>query len=115
MVHRIARLVEEGRFPAWQILATSFNRDATRQIETALRGWPSCADVRVKTLHAVGYAAIRLACERGYLPQPVVFSRTAVTAAVTAASRSPLSSYVLPICTSIPARRSAVVDFVRAF
>lgn len=82
MVHRIARLVADGLFPAWQILATSFNRDANRQIEEGLRRWPSCADVRVKTLHAVGYAVIRLAGERGYLPPTDLKSATRNPSAV---------------------------------
>ena len=68
MVHRIARLVEDGIAAPRQILATSYNRDANRQIESALGRWPFGADVHVKTLHAVGYSIVQLAVKRGYLP-----------------------------------------------
>ncbi|GIV77290.1 MAG: DNA helicase [Litorilinea sp.] len=77
LVHRIARLVEEGIFPAEQILATSFNRDANQKIRAALNRWPSCADVQVCTLHALGRFIIRLAHQRQRLPylQENVFRR----------------------------------------
>ncbi|MCB0045066.1 MAG: ATP-dependent helicase [Caldilineaceae bacterium] len=68
MVHRIARLVRTGVFPARQILATSFNRDASEQIRTALRRWPACKDVHVRTLHSLGYSIIKTAVEEEELP-----------------------------------------------
>jgi superfamily I DNA/RNA helicase len=68
MVHRIAHLVRSGVFPAHQILATSFNRDANEQVRKALRRWPSCEAVRVQTLHGLGYGIVKLAVERDLLP-----------------------------------------------
>ncbi len=68
MVHRIANLVRSRVFPAEQILATSFNRDATEQVRKALQRWPSCKPVRVQTLHSLGYSIISLGVERGALP-----------------------------------------------
>lgn len=68
MVQRIARLVQDGICSPRQILATSFNRDANRQISSALGQWSFGTDVQVKTLHAVGYSIVQLAIKRGYLP-----------------------------------------------
>ena len=67
MVHRIERLVRERVFAPAQILATSFNKAANDDIQTALRRWPHCAPVQVKTLHALGFQIIRQAANQGYL------------------------------------------------
>ena len=68
MVHRIARLVHEGVFAAETILATSFNRDANREIRAALKQWSACVNVQVKTLHALGFGIIQRAYQSGLLP-----------------------------------------------
>lgn len=69
MVQRIERLVREQIFAPDHILATSFNKAANDEIQTALRRWPHCAPVNVKTLHALGFQIIRQAAKLGYLPQ----------------------------------------------
>ncbi|MCB0113873.1 MAG: ATP-dependent helicase, partial [Caldilineaceae bacterium] len=66
MVARIARLVQDGVFPASQILATSFNRAAADAIEGALRK-RGVKDVQVKTLHSFGYQLVSLAQQQGLL------------------------------------------------
>jgi superfamily I DNA/RNA helicase len=68
MVHRIARLVHDRVFAPAAILATSYNKDANEQMRTALRRWPECSQVRVQTLHALGYAILRRAHVHGLLP-----------------------------------------------
>jgi DNA helicase II / ATP-dependent DNA helicase PcrA len=68
MVHRIARLVDEGIFTPKQILATSFNKDANREISQRLQPWPACREVRVQTLHALGFQIIREAIRLGKFP-----------------------------------------------
>lgn len=67
MVHRIARLVRDGVFPAQNILATSFNKAANEEIITRLKQHPGCQPVQVKTLHALGYLIIREAQQQGQL------------------------------------------------
>lgn len=68
MVHRIERLVRERIFAPEQILATSFNKAANDEIQAALRRWPPCSGVQVKTLHALGFQIIRQAAKAGHLP-----------------------------------------------
>jgi len=68
MVQRIERLVRERLFAPDHILATSFNKVANDEIQRALRRWPHCASVNVKTLHALGFQIIRQANKLGYLP-----------------------------------------------
>lgn len=72
MVHRIERLVRERIFAPEQILATSFNKAANDEIQTALQRWPPCRGVQVKTLHALGFQIIRQAAQAGYLPHTQV-------------------------------------------
>jgi superfamily I DNA/RNA helicase len=67
LVLRVVRLVEEGVFPPQAILATSFNREANREIRAALDHWPACAAVHVQTLHALGYRILRQAARHGRL------------------------------------------------
>lgn len=67
MVRRIERLARDRIFPPDRILATSFSRATVQDIRTALKSWPHCADVRLVTLHALGYRVIRRAQQRGYL------------------------------------------------
>ena len=69
MVRRIERLAREQIFPPDRILATSFSRATVQDIRTALKRWPHCADVRLVTLHALGYRVIRRAQQCGYLPR----------------------------------------------
>ena len=68
LVHRVARLVRDDIFPARSILVSSFNKDANRQIEAGLHTRAGCRDVRVLTLHALGYAVIKTGMARGHLP-----------------------------------------------
>jgi DNA helicase II / ATP-dependent DNA helicase PcrA len=68
MVHRIARLVEEGVFPAGGILATSYNRGAADALRDALAPWPACARVRTWTLHSLGLRIIQRAQEQELIP-----------------------------------------------
>lgn len=68
MVHRIARLVQEGIFPPDRILATSFNKAANDEMIARLKAHPHGARVQVKTLHALGYLIVREAHRRGRLP-----------------------------------------------
>ncbi len=65
MVHRIERLVRERVFAPERILASSFNKAATGEILKALRQWPHCSQVQVKTLHALGFQIIRRAQQLG--------------------------------------------------
>lgn len=67
LVLRVVRLVEEGIFRPQAILATSFNREANREIRAALDHWPACAAVQVQTLHALGYRILRQAARHGRL------------------------------------------------
>ncbi len=68
MVQRIERLVRDKVFAPEHILATSFNKAANDEIQTTLRQKPACAQVNVKTLHALGFQIIRQAAKLGYLP-----------------------------------------------
>jgi len=68
MAQRIARLVAEQVFPAPQILATTFNRSAAKELRDRLNVWPGCEKVDVRTLHSLGGAIIHTAHRRGYLP-----------------------------------------------
>jgi DNA helicase-2/ATP-dependent DNA helicase PcrA len=70
MVHRIARLVEEGVFSAETILATSFGKTNQQDMRRALTQWPSCAAVNVSTLHALGRAIVTDTRQRGLLAPP---------------------------------------------
>ncbi len=68
MMQRIERLVRDKIFAADHILATSFNKTANDEIQATLRQKPDCAQVHVKTLHALGFQIIRQAVKTGYLP-----------------------------------------------
>lgn len=66
MVHRIERLVRERIFGADSV--TSFNKAANDEIQAALRRWPPCSGVQVKTLHALhSRSSVRLP-KRGICP-----------------------------------------------
>lgn len=67
MVHRIERLVREGVFAPERILATSFGTANVDDLTRALRAWPHCRTVDIRTLHSLGYDLVRRAIERGYL------------------------------------------------
>ncbi len=67
MVHRIEKLVREKIFPPGRILATSFGRSNVRDLQEALRTWPHCRPVEVRTLHSLGFNIIRRAQQEGYL------------------------------------------------
>src|SRR3954447_3738512 len=67
IVHRVERLVREEIVPATAILVTAFNKQTADELKQALAGWPHCARVQVRTLHAVGYSIIRRAAQRGLL------------------------------------------------
>ncbi|MFW6184542.1 MAG: ATP-dependent helicase, partial [Chloroflexota bacterium] len=66
MVHRIARLVDDGVFPASRILATSFGKGNEIDLKEKLQPWPHCRRVNVRTLHALGRSFIVAAQEKGY-------------------------------------------------
>jgi DNA helicase-2/ATP-dependent DNA helicase PcrA len=61
MAYRIERLVRDGSFAPERILATSFGKATVRDIEKALRAWPHCTGVKVKTLHSIGFSVLNLA------------------------------------------------------
>jgi len=65
MVHRIERLVREGVFPAERILATSFARANVKDLREAMKKWPHCGRVHLRTLHSLGYQIIRQAVDQG--------------------------------------------------
>ena len=65
MVHRIERLVREGVFPAERILATSFARANVKDLRQAMKKWPHCGRVHLRTLHSLGYQIIRQALDQG--------------------------------------------------
>jgi len=67
MVHRIERLVREGVFPAERILATSFARANVRDLRAAMKQWPHCGRVHLRTLHALGYQILRQAQAQGHV------------------------------------------------
>lgn len=67
MVQRIKHLVERRMVPAEQILATSFNNSAVRDIIEQLKAVGVKGKVNCRTLHALGYHVIYLATQRGYL------------------------------------------------
>ena len=67
MTARIERLVRQGVFPARQILATSFNRDAAESIRRSLKR-RGVEGVQVQTLHGLGYGIVRQAARQGLLP-----------------------------------------------
>lgn len=67
MTARIERLVRQGVFPARQILATSFNRDAAESIRRGLKR-RGVEGVQVQTLHGLGYGIVRQAARMGLLP-----------------------------------------------
>jgi DNA helicase-2/ATP-dependent DNA helicase PcrA len=68
MAHRIRRLVQEGIFPPQQILATTFNRSAAEELRNRVSQWEGCAQVEVRTLHALGGSIIARAQQKGHLP-----------------------------------------------
>ena len=68
MVHRIERLVRDGLTPANRILATSFGRANVQDLRRALRPFPHCAAVDVRTLHALGRDIIVQAQRMGLEP-----------------------------------------------
>lgn len=67
MVHRIEKLVREKIFPPGRILATSFGRSNVWDLQEALKTWPHCRPVEVRTLHSLGLNIIRRAQQEGYL------------------------------------------------
>ena len=64
MVYRIERLVRDGIFAPERILATSFGAANVADLNRALRAWPHCRAVGVRTLHALGYDLVRRAMEQ---------------------------------------------------
>lgn len=68
MAHRIRRLVQEGIFPPQQILATTFNRSAAEELRERVNQWEGCAQVEIRTLHALGGSILARAQQKGYLP-----------------------------------------------
>jgi DNA helicase-2/ATP-dependent DNA helicase PcrA len=68
MVHRIEKLVRENVFPPERILATSFAKSNVNDLKDALRAWPHCRPVEVRTLHSLGLNIVRLAQQEGHLP-----------------------------------------------
>lgn len=68
MVHRIARLVQDGIFGPERILALAYNRAAVQQIHTHLQQWPQCRQVQVSTLHQLGLQIIRTAKDHAWVP-----------------------------------------------
>jgi len=69
MVHRIEKLVRENIFPPERILATSFAKSNVNDLKDALRAWPHCRPVEVRTLHSLGLNIVRLAQQEGHLPK----------------------------------------------
>jgi DNA helicase II / ATP-dependent DNA helicase PcrA len=69
MVHRIQRLVAEGRCPPTQILATSFAKANVLDLQRALAPWPACRPVDARTLHSLGRDLIVSAQRLGYATQ----------------------------------------------
>jgi DNA helicase-2/ATP-dependent DNA helicase PcrA len=67
MVHRIERLARESVFASDRILATSFGTANVDDLKRALRAWPHCRRVDVRTLHSLGYDLVRRAIDRNYL------------------------------------------------
>lgn len=65
--HRIERLVRERVFAPREILATTFNRAAARELRDKLHAWPHCAAVPATTLHSVGYRILRRGLQLGHL------------------------------------------------
>ncbi|MCB0291258.1 MAG: UvrD-helicase domain-containing protein, partial [Calditrichaeota bacterium] len=61
MVQRIKHLVERRVVPAEQILATSFNNSAVRDIVAQLKTAGVKGKVNCRTLHALGYHVVYLA------------------------------------------------------
>ncbi|WP_189002841.1 ATP-dependent helicase [Deinococcus roseus] len=69
LIHRIRRLVDDGIFRPRRILATSFSRESVKDILKKLESFPQCAEVRVSTLHSVGYGILRKAMEMKVIPE----------------------------------------------
>ena len=67
MVQRIKHLVERRVVPAEQILATSFNNSAVRDIVAQLKAAGVKGKINCRTLHALGYHVVYLAAQKGYL------------------------------------------------
>lgn len=59
MVHRMARLVANGRLDPRRILATSFGRANVQDLKQALRPFPNTERIDVRTLHALGRDIIK--------------------------------------------------------
>ncbi|MEM7112188.1 MAG: ATP-dependent helicase [Chloroflexota bacterium] len=66
MVHRIERLVRLQKAEPSQILATSFARVNVADLKKALRRWPHCRHVDVRTLHSLGRQIIVTGQRLGY-------------------------------------------------
>ena len=95
MVHRIERLVREGVFAPDRILATSFGTANVDDLKRALRAWPHCRPVDVRTLHSLGYDLVRRAIERGYLKlKPAVIDAERVLNAMLVEARRQSAPFV---------------------
>lgn len=66
MVHRIERLVRLQKAEPSQILATSFARANVADLKKALKTWPHCRHVDVRTLHSLGRQIIVTAQRMGH-------------------------------------------------
>jgi DNA helicase-2/ATP-dependent DNA helicase PcrA len=94
MVHRIERLVRDGVFAPDRILATSFGTANVDDLTRALRAWPHCRPVDVRTLHSLGYDLVQRAIERGYLHlKPDVINAERVLNAMLAEARRQAASF----------------------
>ncbi len=65
MVHRIRRLIQQRIVRPEQILATSFNNAAVKDIVKQLGGIGVTGKVDCRTLHSLGYMIIKIAAEQG--------------------------------------------------
>lgn len=79
LVYRIERLVREQVFAPAQILASSFGKANVLDLKQALRPWPDCRAVDVRTLHSLGRRAIATAQQMGYVQQLQLNGRHAST------------------------------------
>lgn len=67
MVQRIERLVRDGIFAPAEILATSFGRANVQDLRQALRPFPHCHPVDIRTLHSLGRRVIEIAQQQGHV------------------------------------------------